>query len=101
MVRKNGDEEAAEEAEYDAIILSKQAVVPEKTGMIQTGGSPPEDELLLLISFTMLEGEHDMDMVMSDAHNTVRMKQRRGDILGSTSPDQMGRGGSKWALGFG
>ena len=59
MVRKNGD---GDEAEYDAIILSKQTVVPEKTGMIQTGGNPPEDELLLLISFTIEEGDHD-DMV--------------------------------------
>ena len=64
MVRKNGDEEAAEEAEYDAIILSKQAVVPEKTGMIQTGGNPPEELELLLISFTIEEGDHDMDVDM-------------------------------------
>ena len=95
MVRKNGDEEAAEEAEYDAIILSKQAVVPEKTGMIQTGGSPPEDELLLLISFTMLEGDHDMDMVMSDAHNTYEKKAGGYFRFDLPRPD-----GSR-ALGFG
>ena len=56
MVRKNGEDG---EAEYDAIILSKQAVVPEKTGMIQTGGNPPEELELLLISFTIEEGDHD------------------------------------------